>query len=155
MLGLRSYLRILLILLAGYPPSAAALHGQSRANTTASPSAVQRSRVPVHPTSWVVLGFPDRNAVRIGKEVGWCPEVNPATGDVKLATRPRITGVKQVSRRRAVILTAYLSQKKLGNCLGVITPVEYVVHIRNGLNGRALYDGSKSPPIRRWPRGNP
>lgn len=96
---------------------------------------------------WVVLGHPRRNAVRIGNNVGWCP-------DSGTASRPRITGVKQVERPDAVVLTAYLSHGSHRNCAGVEIRVEHTVHIRGGLRGRTLYDGSKSPPIQRWPPGN-
>ncbi len=96
---------------------------------------------------WVVLGHPGRNGVRIGNNVGWCP-------DSGTASRPRITGVKQVDRPHTVVLTAYLSQRSHRNCAGVEILVEYTVHIRGGLRGRTLYDGSKSPPVQRWLPGN-
>lgn len=100
--------------------------------------------LPVHPIRWVVRKQLGRSAVRIGSTVAWCP-------DEKLRFRPHITGVKQVYRPRAVVLTAYLAQKHQPQCL-LATPVEYVVHIRHGIDGRILYDGSSSPPVRRWPK---
>lgn len=98
-----------------------------------------------HPTHWFVLGRPTGNRVRIGRNVGWCPEKGKAT-------RPRITGVKQADHRRAVVLTAFMARRRMGNCAAVEILVERVIHIRGGLRGRSLYDGSQSPPVRRWPR---
>lgn len=97
------------------------------------------------PTPWVVLGRPRGNRVRIGRNVGWCPERGRAT-------RPRITGVQQVNQRRSVVLTALMVQHRMGHCAAVESLVERLVHIRGGLRGRPLYDGSQSPPVRRWPR---
>lgn len=99
----------------------------------------------VHPIQWVVRGRPGESHVRIGNMVGWCP-------DTGLVSRPRIEGVRQVSRPGAVILTAYLAQSNPPGCLDVEIRVEYVVHIRGGLRERPLYDGSRSPLERRWPR---
>src|SRR3954451_11783763 len=106
-----------------------------------------QKQAPVHPVQWVVLGRPGKSNVRIGNIVGWCP-------DRELASRPHIVGVRQVDRARSVSLTAYLAQKNQNSspCAGVETPVEYVVHIRHGLRGRPLYDGSQTPPLQRWPR---
>jgi hypothetical protein len=76
--------------------------------------------------------------------VGWCP-------DPGLNTRPRISGVKQIDRSRAVILEVYVAKEGVGHCDAVEAPVKALVHIRHGLRGRSLYDGSVSPSIRRWP----
>ena len=97
------------------------------------------------PTPWIVLGQPKGSRVRIGRNVGWCPERGRAT-------RPRITGVEQVDHRRSVVLTAFMARHRMGDCAGVEILIEHVVHIRGGLRGRSLYDGSQSPPVRRWPR---
>lgn len=98
------------------------------------------------PMTWHVLGRANGSRVRIGRNVEWCPESGSAT-------RPRITGVKQVDRRHSVVLTAFIARRPVRNCGAVEILVERLVHIRGGLHGRPLYDGSKSPPVRRWPRG--
>lgn len=106
------------------------------------------SRIPksqIYKIGWRVLGRPGGRTVRIGSIVGWCP-------DKAGKTRPHIAGVEQTDGSHAVTLTAYVQRVPLQHCLGVDTPVEHVVHIRHGLHGRALYDGSRSPPLRRWPR---
>jgi hypothetical protein len=97
------------------------------------------------PRAWFVLGRPRGDRVRIGTNVEWCPEGGSAT-------RPRITGVQQVDRRRSVVLTAFLARRSVGHCGAVEILVEHLVHIRGGLRGRSLFDGSQSPPARRWPR---
>jgi hypothetical protein len=101
------------------------------------------------PVQWQALDPPSETEVRIGNNVGWCPGFGPF---------PRISGVRQVSTPKAVILTAYFvnppPRSKPGRpaCPGVEALIERVVHIRGGLGDRPLYDGSQSPPKKRWPR---
>jgi hypothetical protein len=102
-------------------------------------------RGPIHPIQWVVLERASESTVRIGKMVGWCPAIGPRD-------RPRITGVRQVDRARAVTRIACLFQRNPSQRAGVEAPVEAVVHIRHGLEGRPLYDRSRTPPVLRWPR---
>jgi len=143
LLGIMSFLCVVLSLLAGHPSVRPA---DTSAKETRAPHASMRTgNNKAHPTPWVVVGVPGEKSVRIRRTLGWCP--NPAN----LGLRPRIVGVRQVDKPSAVILTPYLVHKSQPSCL-VVTPVEYVVHIRNGLQGRPLYDGSQSPPVRRWPR---
>lgn len=104
-----------------------------------------RHHIRVHSIQWVVRGIPSNTVVRIGSTVTWCPS------PTDLAARPRIIGVHQVDRRNAVLLTAYVASEYQPRCL-VAVPVEHTVHVRGGLGGRPLYDGSKLPPIRRWPK---
>jgi hypothetical protein len=94
---------------------------------------------------WVVLGRPGKDSVRIGNNFAWCPDAGSAAA-------PRITGVQQTDRRYRVTLTVYLVSGDPSHCPGVEAAVERVVHIRGGLRGRALYDGSQQTPVRRWPR---
>lgn len=95
------------------------------------------------PVQWKVLGTPNRTTVSIGNWVGWCPGSGPL---------PKIKGVRQVDHPHFVTLTAFLINHPPKNCPGVETGADYLVHIRGGLRGRALYDGSQSPPKKRWPR---
>jgi hypothetical protein len=96
---------------------------------------------------FVVVGRPHGNRVTIGRSVEWCPINGEARG------LPRFSGVKQVDTDKAVTLTAYLVARP-ANCL-VERFVRRTVRIRGGLGGRSLFDGSRSPPVRRWPRGGP
>lgn len=102
------------------------------------------------PIRWRVLGTPGPKRVRIGVTVGWCPEAS--------RPRPKIQRVRQVGRPNAVILTAFLihpapkSPPGQPSCPGVELPLEYLVTFHNDRNGRPLYDGSVSPPQKRWPR---
>lgn len=77
--------------------------------------------------------------------IGYCPDIPNR--------RPRITGVREVDRPRAVILTAYLIHRPKPGCAEVATEAEKVVVLRQPIRGRALYDGKPSPPKKRWPRG--
>lgn len=99
------------------------------------------------PVQWHILEPPTESTVSIGSDVAYCP----GSGRV-----PRISGVKQINRPGAVILTAYFAGRPphfsgTEACLGA--QIGTRVHIRGGLRGRPLYDGSQSPPKRkRWPR---
>lgn len=124
--------------------------GSSLGATSGSPGPLTRfvhheGRTATRVVQWVVRGEPSENSVRIGNTFGWCPGLGQ-----KVA--PRITGVRQVGRPHSVVLTAYLSSGSTAHCAGVEASVERQVRIRGGLDGRALLDGSQSPPITRWPR---
>lgn len=96
------------------------------------------------PVQWRVLEKPTGTRVTIGNDVGYC------TGSHRV---PRISGVRQIDSSQAVTLTAYFAGRPPRGCkAGVETRISYVVHIRGGLNGRPLYDGSQSPPVKRWPK---
>lgn len=97
------------------------------------------------PVQWIVWGPIGENGFRIGNHLPWCPNAHGTNG-------PRIVGVHQIDRPKRVTLIAYLVSGKTEGCLGVEAQVEHVVHIRGGLRGRPLFDGSQSPPVRRWPR---
>lgn len=98
--------------------------------------------------AWRVLDILGKRRVRIGRYVGWCP--GPDKKD--LGPRPQIRHVRQVVRPQKVILTAFLIHRASRGCLGVETLVDYVVILRHRLSGRSLFDGSVSPPVKRWPR---
>lgn len=140
-----STLCVILSVLGATDHGSGSQEGHSGNRGGGSLGAKQGAKVPVHLMKWRVLERPGEGRVRIGNMVGWCP-------DLKLDTGPRIRGVKQIDRSRAVILKVYVAQTGTQHCGPVEAPVEVVVHIRHGLKGRALYDGSASPPIRRWPR---
>lgn len=145
--GYAASLCAILVMLVGGSPSHAK-HSTLRSpgsQTLADRGPDADGHGPIHPIQWVVLGQPSESWVRIGNMVGWCP-------DLGLESRPRISGVRQVDRAGRVMLTAYLTQRNPAGCAGVETLVETVVHIRHGLKGRPLYDGSRTPPVRRWPR---
>lgn len=99
----------------------------------------------VRSVQWVVWRRLGENTFRIGNMFGWCP--NPQGRGA-----PRIVGVRQIDKPDRVTLMAYLTSGNNSDCLGVEAQVERVVHIRGGLRGRPLFDGSQSPPARRWPR---
>jgi hypothetical protein len=101
------------------------------------------------PIAWRVLGTPGPKGVRIGTTVGWCPRAS--------RPRPKIQRVRQGEQRDALILTAFLvhpapeGPSGKPSCLGVELSLEYVVTFRRDRNGRPLFDGSVSPPRKRWP----
>lgn len=98
----------------------------------------------VRPVQWKVYGPPLGRKVRISSEVGYC------IGSEK----PRIKAVHVVEKAQRVLLTAMLTVVKVGRggCAGVSLGVQKVVRLERPLGGRALYDGSLSPPAKRWPR---
>lgn len=96
---------------------------------------------------WRVLGFPGPRIIRIGNYVSWCPDGNTRT------PRPKIRRIRRIERRRSVIVTAFLVNRAQEDCAGVEVLVEYLVKLRHKLGQRSLYDGSTSPPTRRWPTG--
>lgn len=108
-------------------------------------SAHQGDRTATRVVQWVVLGEPSENRVKIGNSFVWCPDLGSKAA-------PRITSVRQVDRVHSVVLTAYLTSGPTVHCAGVEASVERQVRIRGGLDGRALLDGSQSPPVARWPR---
>jgi hypothetical protein len=93
---------------------------------------------------WKLSGAPGSDRyVHIVSVVGYCGA----------GRKPRLRSVGISERRRAVVLTARVvpSRQGSGGCapLGVI--LERTVRLRRPLGGRALFDGSTSPPRRRWP----
>lgn len=110
---------------------------------TAQPPHVKKDNM--RPVQWVVWRRLGENSFRIGNHFAWCPN---AWG----SNAPRIVGVRQIDRPKRVMLIVYLVSGKTSGCLGVAAQLERVVHIRGGLHGRELFDGSQSPAVRRWPR---
>ncbi len=100
------------------------------------------------PVQWRVFEEPTETTVEIRNSVGFC------SGSHRV---PRISGVRQEDHANSVVLTAYLAGRpphsKSGMpCAGGETIISSDIHIRGGLNGRPLYDGSQTPPVKRWPR---
>ena len=116
----------------------------SRYRTAGSPPS-HAVKAHVRPVQWIVLRRLGGGSFRIGNQFGWC--ANPEGSGA-----PKIVGVRQIDRPTRVMLISYLSSGDASHCLGVEAQVERVVHIRGGLRGRKLFDGSKSPPVQRWPR---
>jgi hypothetical protein len=63
--------------------------------------------------------------------------------------------VRTRERGQAIILTALLANfrhpDKQGVCAGVEMGVAKTIELSKDLGSRALYDGSTSPPTKRWP----
>lgn len=93
---------------------------------------------------WKVARILGDNELQIMSAAGWCPDIPHSY--------PRIIGVKEIDRAHAVILTAYLTGGIQRGCAEVATDAFRVVRLRQPLRGRPLYDGSQSPPKKRWPR---
>ena len=99
------------------------------------------------PLQWELAGPPKGSEVTIQQFVGLC--VNPPVDPVDV---PQVKEVRQVGKPKAVILTLIIVRpKRPMGCL-IATLVGATVHIRGGLRGRPIYDGSQSPPEKRWPR---
>ena len=138
-----SFLSALLIGVLGGASAPSKSASSDRQLEVSRPSAAGKNNV--RPVQWVVWRRLGESTFRIGNRFGWCS--NPqGTG------APRIVGVRQIDRPDRVTLTAYLASGNNSDCLGVEAQVERVVHIHGGLRGRPVFDGSQSPPVRRWPR---
>lgn len=114
---------------------------QVKANTLGPHETPRKGRQ----VQWGIDRNPGAQEVRIRGKVGWCPEIKHSF--------PKVTGVSEVDRPHAIILTAYVRKKMTPGCLGVLALWSKSVKLRQPLRGRPLYDGKPSPPKKRWPRG--
>jgi hypothetical protein len=125
-----------------------AAHGSQNAGLQGLGVAPTPARVPSRskPVRWSVVGRPGPRQVMISSTVGWCPG--------GAGPKPRIQRVRQVDRPHAVVLTVLLVHgvPKGDDCPGVELPIQVLVRFKQRRNGRPLFDGSVSPPARRWPR---
>lgn len=97
------------------------------------------------PIQWRVDESVDVRRVPIWGKAGWCPDIKNSF--------PKITGVREVDRPHAIILTAYITNNLVPGCAAVEALWSKNVILRQPLRERSLYDGIQSPPIKRWPRG--
>jgi hypothetical protein len=98
------------------------------------------------PSRWRLVSPPSGRKLRIYSDVGWC------VGTPK----PRFGRIDVASRKNAVLLTAfvvaYMSSDRKSVCAGVEYAVVKTVVLPGKLGDRPLYDGSTSPPKKRWPK---
>jgi hypothetical protein len=64
---------------------------------------------------------------------------------------PRVVKLKISEFRRSTFITAVVRREEAGDCLDEERFVRDRVHLEQRLGGRKLYDGSTTPPTRRWP----
>ena len=114
--------------------------------TPSQPLRVVPSPIPSNEreAQWIVLGQPKEQTVRIGNYFAWCPGIP--------SSQPKFGRVKEVDRAHSIILTVFVRTHAPSGCAGVEMAIEKTVHLGVKLDARALYDGSQSPPIKRWPR---
>lgn len=95
---------------------------------------------------WRLVSPPSGRKLRIYSDVGWCVST----------PKPRFSRIDVASREEAVILTAFAvahePSTRQSVCAGVEYAVVKTVVLPSKLGDRPLYDGSVSPPKRRWPR---
>lgn len=97
------------------------------------------------PVKWTVLGTPEEHAVRIGTGfLSWC------VGSPRL--KPKIVAVHERRRRDGTVFTVYVVGGYRPGCAEVAVRPEVVIRLNQPLEARKLYDGSESPPIKRWPK---
>jgi hypothetical protein len=100
------------------------------------------------PLQWKVAGRPSGSRVTITQDVGIC--ASPLSRNP--ADLPHIKGVQRTETARAVILTLLVVWPDDPNpCPRLGMPLYSAVRIPGGIKGRPLYDGSQSPPVKRWP----
>lgn|SRR5215203_871190 len=101
--------------------------------------------VVIRPTSWDPMVWRSDLYLRIGAD--WCTS----------GPKPRIHRVSRVDHDGGVVLTVYVAYPwpsrpgKAEECLGVDLLLEHRVPLE-GLAGAPVYDGSKSPPVRKFPK---
>jgi hypothetical protein len=97
----------------------------------------------VREVHWGVAKGPDKQGVRIMSGTGYCE------GD----RRPYFSSIKVEERKNATIIRAFL--KKFSHprylCVGSIIFTYHYVRLSPRAAGLPLYDGSTTPPTRRWP----
>ena len=97
------------------------------------------------PVQWVVLGDPQGRQLRIGTGfLSFCVEIP--------RSKPRITAVRERVRRDGVVFTVYAVGGYQSGCAAVAVRPDVVVKTKHPLEDEQLFDGSKAPPIKRWPR---
>lgn len=104
---------------------------------------VDQRHVRPSPVAWRVLNARGKTVV-LGKEVGYCHR----------APKPRVARVKGDEGPKEVVLTMVLENppRKQTTCMGLELSFSEIVRLEANIDGRPIYDGSTSPPSRRWPR---
>lgn len=103
------------------------------------------------PMQWKLARPPHRDEVWIAQRAGFCG--SPLSEDP--ADFPQVKGVRQEVSSKKIVLTFFVIAApfpKSDSCAGLGTMLYAAVRVRGGLRGRPLYDGSQSPPVKRWPR---
>lgn len=126
---------------------------QPSTGVSKSPSlrrATHRPNLPAHraiPTEWHLEPLRSQGSVlRLMSTVGWCVR----------APKPAVAAVRVREGRDAVVVTVFRTdprnQSKYRVCAGLELGLTKTLRLSADLGDRVLYDGSISPPTRRWPR---
>lgn len=115
--------------------------GVERYNKSPGKARVSRTRS----VRWGLVSPPSGRKLRIYSDVGWCVST----------PKPRFSQIDVASREEVVILTAFVvahePSTRQSVCAGVEYAVVKTVVLPSKLGDRPLYDGSVSPPKKRWP----
>lgn len=100
----------------------------------------------VVPARWHLMRPPAGRTIKIASTIAYCGG----------KPKPRIAHIRVHESRQAVTLTVFRSkpstQSSNGGCVGLELGLTKTVTLSSRLRGRAIYDGSVSPPLKRWPR---
>jgi len=96
------------------------------------------------PIQWHVVEPPTGNHVVIGRDAPWCPAIP--------RWKPRIQPVRKSAEGKRIVVTAFLTHRVPVGCGAVEKLVYKTVFFDHPIGQRELYDGSQSPPAKRWPR---
>ena len=102
------------------------------------------------PMQWMLARAPGERTIWIEQSAGFCS--SPLSWDP--ANLPQVKGIRQETTRKRVVLTFFVIRAPFpqsGSCAGLETMLHASVHVRGGLRGRPIYDGSQVPPVKRWP----
>jgi hypothetical protein len=98
---------------------------------------------------WKMAPGPRARTIVIRAEPGWAPRLGKDGSPIH---KPRIGPVAISERRHRIVVSSHLiNPPPHGACACVVMPISRVISLRRQLRGRAIYDGTVSPPPRRWP----
>lgn len=117
--------------------------GSSPAMQTGKQGEPSKAPARIRPMSWRLARVPEGRIVHIYNSIGWCSG----------APKPYIASVRVRERGAKVVLTAFLGNppRRKGACADLAMGVGKVVKLHRPLGLRALFDGVRTPAIKRWP----
>ena len=101
--------------------------------------------VAIRPVPWRLSSIDGQRVVGLRNSVGYC------VGDPK----PRVDHVKVIEHLKSIFITTYVGFPALPQtsrqCAGVRLILRKRLRLKQAIEGRTIFDGSKAPPSQRWP----
>ena len=120
------------------------LSGVTACGSSASPK--HESAGTVRIVHWGINRQLGKRTVRIAAAVPYCGYDRP---------KPRVQRIRKVERPGRAVITMFVFFPRVGKggCTDVELGVMKTVRLKRPLSKISLYDGSVTPPRKRWPRG--